>query len=121
MQGVPVSKASAIISKEWKKVKTRNKKMKKYRDLYEEEKIQHEKALQRYQEDHMDEMEIINLHKRCSRKVRKTPQPKKAPKSPKSDDDEPKPKKAPNSPTFIEPSKEEIRSHLNLLKQMNLW
>ena len=46
---------------------------------------------------------------------------KKAPKSPKSDDDEPKPKKAPNSPTFIEPSKEEIRSHLNLLKQMNLW
>ena len=95
--------------------------MKKYRDLYEEEKIQHEEALQRYQEDHMDEMEIINLHKRCNRKVRKTSQPKKAPKTPKSDDDKQKPKKAPNSPKFIEPSKKEIRSHLNLLKNMNLW
>ena len=121
MQGVPVSKASAIILKEWKKVKASKKNMKKYRDLYEEEKIQHEVVLQRHQEDHMDEMEIINLHKRCSKKVRKTSQPKKAPKSPKSDDDEPKSKKAPNSPTFIEPNKEEIRSHLNLLKQMNLW
>ena len=121
MQGVPISKASVIISKEWKKVKASNKKMKKYRDLYEEEKIQHEEALQRYQEDHMDEMEIINLHKRCNRKVRKTSQPKKAPKTPKSDDDKQKPKKAPNSPKFIEPSKEEIRSHLNLLKNMNLW
>ena len=44
------------------------------RDLYEEEKRRHEEALQRYQEDHMDEMEIINLHKRCNKK---TPQPKK--------------------------------------------
>ena len=43
-----------------------NKKMKKYRGLYEKEKRRHEEALQRYQEDHMDEMEIINLHKRCN-------------------------------------------------------
>ena len=43
--------------------------MKKYRDLYEEEKRQHEEALKRYQEDHMDEMEIINLHKRCNKKA----------------------------------------------------
>ena len=42
MQGVPVSKASAIISKEWKKVKASEKKMKKYKDLYEEEKQRHE-------------------------------------------------------------------------------
>ena len=35
---VPVSKASAIISKEWKKVKASEKKMKKYKDIYEEEK-----------------------------------------------------------------------------------
>ena len=48
-QGVPISKASAIISKEWKKVKASEKKMKKYKDLYEEEKQQHEEALQRYQ------------------------------------------------------------------------
>ena len=38
--------------------------MKKYRDLYEEEKRQHEEALQKYQEDHINEMEIINLQKR---------------------------------------------------------
>ena len=38
LKGAPVSKASAIISKEWKKVKASDKKMKKYRDLYEVEK-----------------------------------------------------------------------------------
>ena len=64
LQGVPVYKASAIISKKWKKVKVSSKKMKKYRDLYKEEKLRHEEALQRYQEYHIDEMEIINLHKR---------------------------------------------------------
>ena len=64
----------------------------------------------------MDEMEIINLHKR--NKARKTPQPKKAPKSPKSpkSSDEkktatkvgkktvrktPQPKKVPKSSEFI--------------------
>ena len=55
LQGVPVSKASAIISKEWKKVKASEKKI--------------------YQEDQIDEIEIINLHKRCNKKV---PQPKKS-------------------------------------------
>ena len=60
--------------------------MKKYKDLYEEEKQRHEEALQRYQEDHMDEMEIINLHKKCNKKTRKAPQPKKA----LSKSDEPK-------------------------------
>ena len=58
--------------------------MKKYKDLYEEEKQRHEKALQRYREDHMDEIEIISLHKRCNKKARKVPQPKKASESPKS-------------------------------------
>ena len=86
LQGVPVYKASAIISKEWKKVKASEKKMKKYRDLYEEDKRRHEETLQRYQEDHMDEMEIIGLHKKCNKKVKKTPQLKKAPKSSKSDE-----------------------------------
>ena len=38
LKGVAVSKASATISKEWKKVKASDKKMKKYRDLYEVEK-----------------------------------------------------------------------------------
>ena len=83
LQGVPVSKASAIISKEWKKVKASEKKMKKYKDLYEEEKQRHEEALQRYQEDHMDEMEIINLHKRCNKTDTKAVV-KTAPKAPKS-------------------------------------
>ena len=78
-KGVPCSKASATITKEWKKVKASEKKMKNYKDLYEEEKQWHEEALQRYQEDHMDEMEIINLHKRCNKTeavpntVQKTP------------------------------------------------
>ena len=36
LQGVPVSKASVIISKEWEKVKASEKKMKKYKDLYKE-------------------------------------------------------------------------------------
>ena len=100
LQVVPVSKASAIISKEKKKVNTSDNKMKKYKDLYEEENGRHEEALQRYQEDNMDELELINLHKRCNKKARKTPQPKNATKSPKSDDsseEEQNPKKASRS------------------------
>ena len=77
-QGVPVSKASAIISKEWKKVKASEKNIK----MYKEEKQRHEEALQKYQEDHADEMDIINLHKKCNKKARKVSQ--KA--SPKSDE-----------------------------------
>ena len=84
LQGVPVSKASAIISKKWKKVKASGKKMKKYKELYEEEKQRHEVALERYQEDPADEMEIINLHKKCNKK-NKVLQPKALSKS-----DEPK-------------------------------
>ena len=86
LQGVPVSKASAIISKEWKKVKASEKKMKKYKELYEEEKQRLEKALQRYQKDHMDQIKIINFHKKCNKKARKVSQPKKA----LSKSDEPK-------------------------------
>ena len=41
--------------------------MKKYRDLYKVKKQQYEEPLQRYQEDHMDEVEIISLHKRCNK------------------------------------------------------
>ena len=81
MQGVPVSKASAIISKEWKKVKASEKKMKKYKDLYEEEKQRHEEALQRHQEDHVNEMEVINLHKRCNKTKVVVKIVQKAPKS----------------------------------------
>ena len=45
-------------------------------------------------------MEIINLHKRCNKKA---PQPKKAPKSFKSDE----PKHAQKSPKFIDDPSEE--------------
>ena len=38
LQGVPDSKASAIILKEWKKVTASKKKMKNYKDIYKEEK-----------------------------------------------------------------------------------
>ena len=71
LKGVPVSKTSAIIPKEWKKVKISDKKMKSTKSLYEEEKRQHEEALLRYQEDHMDGMEIFNLRKRCNKTVTK--------------------------------------------------
>ena len=57
--GVPVSKANAITSKEWEKVKASDKKMKMYRGLYKEEKRRHEEALQIYQEDHMDEWRLL--------------------------------------------------------------
>ena len=96
LQGVPLSKASAIISKEWTKVKAGNKKMKKYRDLYKDKKRRHEEVLKRYQEDRIDEMETINLHKRCKKKARKILQPQKAPRSSKSDE----PKKESGSPGF---------------------
>ena len=59
LQGVPVSKASATIWKEWKMVKVSDKKMKKYKELYEKENRQHEEALQRYQENHTNKMEIF--------------------------------------------------------------
>ena len=59
--------------------------MKKYKDLYEEEKQRHEETLQRYQEDHVDEMEIIKLPKKCNKKGRQILQPKALSKS-----DEPK-------------------------------
>ena len=108
LQGVQVFKASAIISKEWKKVKASEKKMKKYKDLYEEEKQRHEKALQRYQEDHADEMEIVSLHKKCNKKDRKVLQPKALskldePKKELSKGDEPKKVSEP----IDEPSEEE--------------
>ena len=67
--GVPVSKANAIIWKEWKKVKASEKLMKKYKELYEEEKQRHEEALQRYQGDDADEMEIINFTKSVTRRI----------------------------------------------------
>ena len=84
LQGVPVSKASAIKSKELKKVKVSNRKMKKYKDLYEEKKRRHEEGLQRYQEDHVVEMDIISLHKRCNKtKTAAKTGAKAAPKVPK--------------------------------------
>ena len=70
--------------------------MKKYKDLNEAEKQRHEEGLQKYQQDHVDEIEIINLHKRCNKKVRKVSQPKKA--LSKSDE----PKKV-SGPTFWYP------------------
>ena len=72
LKSATVSQASAIISREWKKVKASDEKMQKYRNLYEVKKQQYEEPLQRYQEDHTDEMEIISLHKRCYKTGTKT-------------------------------------------------
>ena len=47
LKSVPVSETSAIILKEWEKVKASDKKMKRYRYLYEVEKQQYEEGLQR--------------------------------------------------------------------------
>ena len=51
----------------------------------------------------MDEMEIISLHKRCNKRARKVPQPKKVSESPKSDE----PKKVSRSPGLIDNPSEE--------------
>ena len=62
--------------------------------------------MQRYQEDHTDEMEIINLHRKCNKKARKVSGPKKVSASPKADE----PKKVSVSPKpgpIDEPSEEE--------------
>ena len=146
VQGVPVFKASGIISKEWKRVKASDKKMKKYKDLYEEEKQRHKEALQRYQKDHMDEMEIISFHRRCNKKARKTPQPKNTTKSDDSSKEGQKPqkasrssdakktttkagkkvkkasrpKKASKSPEFID-SSEEMKGCLRVIKSLLCW
>lgn len=48
LKGTIILQASAIISREWKKVKARNEKRQKYRDLYKVEKQRYEEALQRY-------------------------------------------------------------------------
>ena len=42
-----------------------------------------QEAQKRYQEDYMDGMEIINLHKRCNKKAMNVSQPKKISKSDK--------------------------------------
>ena len=49
------------------KVKASDKKMKKCRDLHEVDKQRHEENLQKYQEDHVDEVEIINQNKMCNK------------------------------------------------------
>ena len=64
-----------------KKIKASKKKLKKYKDLYKEEKQRQEEALQRYQEGHMDEMEIINLHKKCNKRKAVAKTTPKAPKT----------------------------------------
>ena len=101
--------------------------MKKHKELFEEPKRQHEEALQKYQEDHLDEMQIINLHKRCNKKV---PQPKKTSKSSEFIDDqskeEQKSKNTDGKKTAAKTGKkvkntnhsqEKHQSHLNLLTQ----
>ena len=103
MQVLLVSKASAIVSKEWKKVKASEKKTKKYKDLYEEEKQRREEALQRYQEDHADEMEIINLNKKCNKKDRK--EPKKASGDPSEEEQKSKKKTDGKKTTTKQPQK----------------
>ena len=103
--------------------------MKKYKDLYEEEKRRQEEALQRYQEDHIDEMEIINLHKRCNKnktlrskkesepslddsaieeeQKRSSDEKKSAAKAQKKVKKTSQSKKAPKLPEFIDSGKEE--------------
>ena len=65
LQDVTVFQASAIIPKEWKKVITTIRS--KVRDLYKVKKQQYEEALQRYQENQMDEVDVISLHKRFNK------------------------------------------------------
>ena len=63
LKGATVSQVSIIIPRKWEKAKANDKEMKKYSDLYEAEKRPYKEYLQRYQEDHIDKVEIISLHK----------------------------------------------------------
>ena len=64
LKAAAVSQAGATILREWKEVKANDKETQKYIDLYEEGKRLYKLDWQRYQEDHIDEEEIISLHKR---------------------------------------------------------
>ena len=55
LKDATVSQASAVISREWEKVKASDKKMKKYSELYQADKQQCEEGLQRYQDYHPTE------------------------------------------------------------------
>ena len=59
LKGALVSQASVIMSRKWKKFKACDKKIKKF----SAETQRYEEAQQRYQEDHMDEVELISLQK----------------------------------------------------------
>ena len=67
LKGITVFKAAAIKSRWWKKINANDKEMKKYSDLNKAEKQKYEKDLQRYKEDHIDEVKIMNPHKRCNK------------------------------------------------------
>ena len=55
LKDATVSQASAVISREWEKVKASDKKMEKYSELYQADKQQCEEGLQRYQDYHPTE------------------------------------------------------------------
>ena len=55
LKDATVSQVSAVISREWEKVKASDKKMKKYSELYQADKQQCEEGLQRYQDYHPTE------------------------------------------------------------------
>ena len=74
LQGVPISKARAIISKEWKKVKASEKKIKKYKGLYEEEKQRHEEALQMIKKIIWMKWRLLNFRKGVIRQTEKQSQ-----------------------------------------------
>ena len=67
LKGATVSQASTIMLSGWKKVKVNDKEIKKYSDLCEAKKQRYEEDLQRYKEDHIDKVEIINLHKKYNK------------------------------------------------------
>ena len=60
------SQASAILPREWKKIKTNNKGSKRYSDLHKAEKQRYE-DIQQFQEDNLDDVKITSLHKKCTK------------------------------------------------------
>ena len=74
LKGVTVSKANAIILKEWKKAKASNKNMKNYRDFNEVEKQRYEEALQRYQESRWTKWRLSTYAKGARRQVKRQKQ-----------------------------------------------
>lgn len=61
------SQASAMLLREWKKIKAINRERKRCSELHKAEKQIYEENIQQYQEDNPEKVKITSLHKRWNK------------------------------------------------------